>query len=138
LTIHAQLGRKWIERPLGGITFHLPNTFLLEQLRIVAEHANASDELESRVLAHRLPFLLDLALGRVAITSDLIHRLGGHGRHHHHLHEGECAGRRLKRYRRRWQIERLFGDWLKAEVKIRKERVERLELELLAPRFVEL
>jgi hypothetical protein len=30
------------------------------------------------------------------------------------------------------------GDWLKAEVNVRKERVERLELELLATTFVEL
>jgi hypothetical protein len=31
-----------------------------------------------------------------------------------------------------------LDDWLKADARVRKERVERLELELLATRFVEL
>src|SRR5271165_2716381 len=36
LPIHAQLGRKRIERPLGRIALHLPSAFLSEQLRIIA------------------------------------------------------------------------------------------------------
>ena len=37
LPVHPQLGRERVERSFGRIAFHLPDAFLLEQLRIVAE-----------------------------------------------------------------------------------------------------
>ena len=92
LPVHPELGRERIERALGRIALHLPDAFLLEQLRVVAEHRDAPHELEHRVLARRLPVLLDLALRRVAVAGDLIRRLGGDGRDHHHFHERQRAG----------------------------------------------
>ena len=53
---------------------------------------DASHELENGVLRRGLPVFLDLALGRIAVAGDLIRRLGGHGRHHHHLHQRQRAG----------------------------------------------
>src|SRR5215467_390358 len=71
-SIHAELARKRIKCSLGGITFHFPSSFLLEELGVVAKHRNAAHEREHRVLAGGLPVLLDLALGRIAVAGDLI------------------------------------------------------------------
>ena len=92
LPVHAELGRERIERPLGRIAFHFPGAILLEQLRVVAEHGDAPHEVEHRFLARGLSVLLDLALRRIAVTGDLVRRLGGDGGDHHHFHERQRAG----------------------------------------------
>ena len=92
LPVHAKLGPERIEGPLSWISFHLPGAILFEQLSVVAEHADTPHEVEHGLLARRLSVLLDLAPRRIAIAGDLICRLGGDRRNHHHFHEGERAG----------------------------------------------
>src|SRR5215471_1712512 len=58
----SPLGGERIERPLGGIAFHFPDSLLAAQLRIVAEHGNAAHDLQHGVRAGRPPVLLHLAL----------------------------------------------------------------------------
>src|SRR5262245_899621 len=38
LPVHTELGREWVERPLGRIALYLPCPLLLEQLGVVTEH----------------------------------------------------------------------------------------------------
>ena len=92
LAVHAELGRERVERALGRIALDLPDAVRLEELGVVAEHRDAADQLEHRVLARGLAVLLDLALGRVAVAADLVLGLGRGGRHDHHLHQGQGAG----------------------------------------------
>src|SRR5438876_12110312 len=90
--VHAQLARPLTAASSCWISFHLPGAILLEQLSVVAEHADTPHEVEHGSLARRLSVLLDLAPRRIAIAGDLICRLGGDRRNHHHFHEGERAG----------------------------------------------
>ena len=93
LPVHPELGRKRIKRPLGRVTFDLPNPFLLKEFGVVAEHRHAAQQPEHRLpLVRRLPVLLDLALGRVAVAGDLVLRFGGGSRDDHHLHQSQGAG----------------------------------------------
>jgi hypothetical protein len=78
---------------------------LLKELGVVAEHGDAAHEGEYGVLICGLSVLLDLALRRITVASDLIRGLGGDGRHHHHLHQSKSA--RFVRADPRYRTERL-------------------------------
>src|SRR5215469_12262074 len=101
LQAQTKLHRERQERPFCRIALHLPETFLLEQLCVVAKQRDAPHEREDWFLFDRSSILLDLALRRIAITPDLIRRLGGDGGHDHHFHERQSAGlvRAYSRYR---------------------------------------
>ncbi len=91
--VHPEFGGEGVEGALGRIPFDLPGAVFLEKLGIVAEHRDAAQQPEHRILAvGGLPFLLDLAFGGIAVAGDLVLGLGGGGRHHHHFHQGQCAG----------------------------------------------
>ena len=92
LPFQPDLGGERIERPFGRVALHLPDAFLLQQLRIVAKHGDAAHELQNRILARGLPVLQDLAPGRVALTGDAVSRFSRDGRDHHHLHQRQRAG----------------------------------------------
>ena len=44
LPVQPELGRERIERALGRVALDLPDAFLLEQFRVVAEHRDAAHE----------------------------------------------------------------------------------------------
>ena len=93
LPVHPELGRERIKRPLRRIALDLPHPFLLKELGVVAEHRHAAEQPEHRVpLVRRLPVLLDLALGCVAVAGDLVLRFGGGSRYDHHLHQSQGTG----------------------------------------------
>src|SRR5215469_8357333 len=90
--IHTELAREGIERSLGGIAFYFPRPSLLEQLGIVAKHRDAAHKREYKIVARWFPVSPHFAFRRIALAGDLIRGLGSDGRHHHHLHQSECAG----------------------------------------------
>ena len=63
LPVHPEFGREWIEGALGRIAFHLPDSFLLEQLRIIAEQGDTPQAFENGIFGRRLAVLLDFPLG---------------------------------------------------------------------------
>ena len=69
--IQAELGRERIERAFGRIALDLPGAFLLEQLRVVAEHGDAPHEREHRRRCPRAFRPADFALRRIAVAGDL-------------------------------------------------------------------
>src|SRR4030095_1135313 len=69
--LQPELGCKRVQRPLGRVALHLPDTVLLTKLRIVAQHGHASHALQHGVLAGGPAIAQDLSLDRIPVAGDL-------------------------------------------------------------------
>lgn len=87
-TVHAELGGEGIERALGRITLDLPLAVVLENFGIVTQQRYAAHQHQRfGQVADRLTVRLHLALGRVAVSRDLIGFACRDDGGHHHLHQ---------------------------------------------------